>query len=233
MQDAVFEYTPRKPEETVLYRVVAKQLETFLARQQDRERPIPKFVEREFRSFLECGIPAYGFVRVHCDSRGHDRVVAFSCKGRVWCPSSGGRRMADTAAHLVDSVFPIVPVRQWVLSTPFALRYRMAYDPRLTSCVLNVFARAVLGHQRRRARKLLGIGASQSGAVTFIQVCDCVHCVELLNIKRQPVQDIQIRSVVYDRRRGDSRLNSHGSFAGAKGASRWAEPDGFESWPAR
>jgi hypothetical protein len=47
-------------------------------------------------------------------------------------------------------------------------------------------------------------------------VCDCVHCVEPLNIKRQPAQDIQIRSVVYDRRRGDSRLNSHGSFAGAE-----------------
>jgi hypothetical protein len=26
--------------------------------------------------------------------------------------------MADTAAHLVDRVFPEVPVRQWVLSLP-------------------------------------------------------------------------------------------------------------------
>jgi hypothetical protein len=34
--------------------------------------------------------------------------------------------MADTAAHLVDRVFPEVPVRQWVLSVPFALRYRLA-----------------------------------------------------------------------------------------------------------
>src|SRR5215831_4429649 len=33
-------------------------------------------------------------------------------------------------------------------------------------------------------------------------VCDCVHCVEPLNIKRQPVKDVQIRSVSYDRRRG-------------------------------
>src|SRR5436309_11017876 len=83
MQCSSFEYLPRKPEETVLYRVVAEQLETFLSRQQDRERPAPKFVEQEFRSFLECGIPSYGFVRVHCDSCGRDRVVAFSCKGRV------------------------------------------------------------------------------------------------------------------------------------------------------
>jgi hypothetical protein len=33
--------------------------------------------------------------------------------------------MADTAAHLVDRVLPEAPVRQWVLSLPFALRYRL------------------------------------------------------------------------------------------------------------
>src|SRR5262245_61231701 len=33
-------------------------------------------------------------------------------------------------------------------------------------------------------------------------VCDCLHSVEPLNIKRQRVKDVQIRSVGYDRRRG-------------------------------
>ena len=33
-------------------------------------------------------------------------------------------------------------------------------------------------------------------------ICDCEHCVEPLNINRQPVKDVQIRSVGYDRRRG-------------------------------
>jgi len=33
-------------------------------------------------------------------------------------------------------------------------------------------------------------------------VCDCRHCVEPLTMKHQPVKDIQIRSVGYDRRRG-------------------------------
>jgi hypothetical protein len=79
----------------------------------------------EFRSFLNCGILARGFLRLRCQSCGHDRLLAFSCKGRVWCPSCGGRRMADTAAYLVDRVLPVVPVRQWVLSLPFALRYRI------------------------------------------------------------------------------------------------------------
>ena len=33
-------------------------------------------------------------------------------------------------------------------------------------------------------------------------VCDCAHGVGPLNIKRQPVKDVQISSVGYDRRRG-------------------------------
>jgi ribosomal protein S27E len=94
-------YTPRQAEESILYGVVAENLETFLARQEQRERTVPKFVEREFRSFLDYGIPAHGFLRVHCDECGWDRVVPFSCKGRGFCESCGARRMADTAAHLV------------------------------------------------------------------------------------------------------------------------------------
>ena len=47
-------------EETVLYGVIQSELESFLARGCDR--PLPRFVERELRGFLECGILAHGFV---------------------------------------------------------------------------------------------------------------------------------------------------------------------------
>jgi hypothetical protein len=43
-----------------------------------------------------------------------ERLVAFSCKGRGFCPRYGGQRMAERAAHLVDHVLPDIPVRQWV-----------------------------------------------------------------------------------------------------------------------
>ena len=162
-------YRRREPERTVLHQVVREQLKTFLARQQDRGRPVPRFVERELRGFLECGILAHGFVRVHCDACGKDRVVAFSCKGRGFCPSCGGRRMADTAAWLVDRVLPCVPVRQWVFTLPFPLRFRMAYDARLTSDILGIFLRAVFASLRRRARRAGSTGTLQCGAVTFLQ----------------------------------------------------------------
>jgi len=83
---------------------------------------VPDYVEKEFRSYLTCGILAHGFARARCASCGYDFLVAFSCKGRGACPSCNAKRMAQTAAHLVDHVFPHVPVRQWVLSVPKRLR---------------------------------------------------------------------------------------------------------------
>ena len=167
--EAPIEYRPRNPEENPLYGVVSRYLETYLAKQRERERPVPRFVERELRAFLDCGVLAKGFLRVHCDACGKDRVVAFSCKGRSLCSSCCGRRMADTAAHLVDRVFPVVPVRQWVLSLPFALRYRLAYDSALVRDVLNIFIRVIFSSLRRRARPYAEIRKAQCGAVTFVQ----------------------------------------------------------------
>jgi hypothetical protein len=76
--------------------------------------------------------------------------------------------MADTAAHLVDRVLPDVPVRQWVLSVPHALRYRLAYDAKLLGRVFRIFARVVFQLLRRKAREY-GIPKGQCGAVTFVQ----------------------------------------------------------------
>jgi len=42
---------PRNPEESLLYQVVAGELETFLAAQRDHARQVPGFIEKEFRSF--------------------------------------------------------------------------------------------------------------------------------------------------------------------------------------
>jgi hypothetical protein len=38
--------------------------------------------------------------------------------------------MAETATLLADEVFPDVPLRQWVISFPFPLRYLFAAHPR-------------------------------------------------------------------------------------------------------
>src|SRR5213593_1957893 len=144
------EYRPRNAEQGVLYRVIDEHLETFLdtaAHHADGSR-LPAFVEREFRGFLTCGVLAQGFARLRCGECAFERLVPFSCKGRGFCPSCGGRRMTESAARLVDHVLPHVPVRQWVLSLPYRLRYLLAWDHALARAVLGVYVRVLLGFQR-------------------------------------------------------------------------------------
>jgi len=161
-------YRRRDPEKEVLYQAVAENLETFLERLRTEGHELPKYVVEEFYRYLDCGILARGFARCACESCGKSFAVPFSCKGRAFCSSCMGRRMADTAAHLVDNVFPEVPVRQWVLSLPIEIRYRMSYDKRLISDVLAVFLRVVQGWYRRKAEEL-GFANLQGGSVSFLQ----------------------------------------------------------------
>ncbi len=63
--------------------------------------------------------------------------------------------MADTAAHLVDGVLPKAPLRQWGLSFPIDLRYRLAYDSRLVRDVLGIFVRAVFARSGDTPRLLV------------------------------------------------------------------------------
>jgi hypothetical protein len=76
--------------------------------------------------------------------------------------------MAERAAHLVDHVFPLVPVRQWVLTFPHRLRYRLAWDHDLCRAVVGVAVRTVLGYLRHVAR-LTGVVDGRGGAVAIVQ----------------------------------------------------------------
>jgi hypothetical protein len=127
------------------------------------ERTLPRFVARELRGYLDCGILAHGFLRLRCPACREERLVPFSCKGRGFCPSCGGRRMADAAARLVDRDVPEVPVRQRVLTLPFALPYRLAYDAELTATVLREFLLAVFAALRRRLRLAKDAGPERAG----------------------------------------------------------------------
>ena len=162
-------YKRREPEHTVLYRVLDEHLETFLAlANTDDAGGLPRFVQRELREFLSYGILAKGFARFRCTACGLDRLVAFSCKGRGFCPSCAGKRMTHLAAHLVDHVFPVVPTRQYVLSLPWQLRARLAYDHAAQKAVLGIYSRALMAFYAERAKER-GIPNARTGAVTFIQ----------------------------------------------------------------
>ncbi len=176
-------YRPRHPERTVLYHVVQHHLESWLAERRAADDPPPRHVEEDFRRYLDCGLLCRGFARVRCKGCGHEFLLAFSCASRGVCPSCGARHMAETAAHLVEHVFPQVPVaapahpalaalmhpcmsRQWVVALPKRLRYFVHRDAELAGRVLNVWLRAL---ESRLRQCCPGAPASaRSGAVSFI-----------------------------------------------------------------
>ena len=101
--------------------------------------PLPKYVVDEFQKYLTCGDFAEGFVHVQCTTCGDDMAVAFSCKVRGLCPSCAGRRMAGSAAHLVDRLLPSVAVRQYVLAFPYELSGLAATRPEVLAALSRIF----------------------------------------------------------------------------------------------
>ena len=77
----------RRPEETVLHEVVRRGWPSLLA-----QVTLPPRVHTEVRRYLGCGQLARGFVHVQCIECLESRLVAFSCKGRGWCPSCAAKR---------------------------------------------------------------------------------------------------------------------------------------------
>jgi len=165
---APLHYERHRPEQTTLYRLVQQHAASFIAHTEaSTGSELPRFIKDEFDAFLECRILAHGFLRLRCGECGHDKLLAFSCKRRGFCPSCGARRMSQTAAHLVDHVIPQVPVRQWVLSLPIPLRVLLAAQPELVTPVLQVVQRVVARHLLDGAQ--LEADEGQGGAVTLIQ----------------------------------------------------------------
>lgn len=133
----------------------------------EADRPLPDYVQEEFDAYLKCGKLEEGFLRVRCEYCHAEKLVAFSCKKRGFCPSCGARRMAETAALLADEVLPERPLRQWVLSLPMALRFLLATNPDALTLVLGAVYRAISRHLIHRAGLTRTTG--HTGAVTLVQ----------------------------------------------------------------
>jgi hypothetical protein len=160
-------YARHRPEATVLYELVERHYPEFVSVREAAGRPLPRYVQDEFEAYLKCGRLEHGFLRVRCENCHAEKLVAFSCKRRGFCPSCGARRMTDSAALLADEVLPAQPIRQWVLSLPFALRFLLATDPDALTQVLGIVYRTISAHILKKARLTRASGAT--GAVTLIQ----------------------------------------------------------------
>ena len=160
-------YQRHKPEQTLLYQIIEHHYPEFQMLMETQNRPLPRYVQQEFDEYLRCGRLEYGFLRVRCENCHDEKLVAFSCKRRGICPSCGARRMADSAALLVDEILPEQPIRQWVLSFPFQLRFLFASYPEIMGKVLGIVNRVLSTHLIHKAG--FTRTDAQTGAVTLIQ----------------------------------------------------------------
>ncbi|PCJ40942.1 MAG: IS91 family transposase, partial [SAR86 cluster bacterium] len=156
-----------RPEQTLLYQIIKRHYSAFQTLMVQQGKPLPAYIQQEFEDYLKCGLLEHGFLRVRCETCHHEKLVAFSCKRRGFCPSCGARRMVDSAALLVDEVLPKQAMRQWVLSVPFQLRFLFASYPELMGKALRIVYRTLATHLIHQAG--FTHSTARTGAVTFIQ----------------------------------------------------------------
>jgi hypothetical protein len=129
-------YRPRRPRESPLYQLacprsssqsrVERHLEELLqlwpARFTRSHGPLRPVVERVLREFLRCGLLEHGFARLWCGECRRSVLVAFSCRGRSFCPSCEKKRQLLWAEWLCREVLAPVSHRHVVLTIPRLLR---------------------------------------------------------------------------------------------------------------
>lgn len=119
-------YKQRKPRESPLWQLLTAHFDEF-------EERYDEFFSKEYgfyrsiishvvRKFLECGDLHQGFARIRCPDCQHEYLLAFSCRGRWFCPSCHAKKVVQFAAHLQDNVLYPVPHRQYVFSIPKIIR---------------------------------------------------------------------------------------------------------------
>jgi hypothetical protein len=152
-------YRGRKPRESPLWQLLNDHFDEFEYRYDDlfsREygffRPV---ISHIVRNYLECWDLEQGFARVRCPDCHHEYLLAFSCRGRWFCPSCHSKKVVQFGSHLQDNVLFPVPHRQYVFSIPKIIRRFFLYDRKLlgklsqcaASCLTRFF-RIILGKKQ-------------------------------------------------------------------------------------
>ena len=83
------------------------------------------------------------FILLKCGLCGKETPVAFSCKGKAFCPSCLTRRMHATAMDLAERVLPVAAYRHWVLAFPMDVRFHLVRDEGLLGRLRAIFVRSV------------------------------------------------------------------------------------------
>ncbi len=117
------------------------------------------------RDYLKCGDLREGFARIRCPDCRREYLLAFSCRGRWFCPSCHSKMGIQFGEHLRASILYPVPHRQYVFNIPIILRTYFEYDRSLLSKLCHCASRSLL----KSFRTAIGLKDGAAGAVMTIQ----------------------------------------------------------------
>jgi hypothetical protein len=120
-----------KPRASPLWQCLTRHFDRFQAVYEERYQPrhgylrpiIPEVVNK----FMDCGDLERGFARIRCDHCQKDHLLAFSCKGRWFCPSCHQKKVQLFGALLTETLLFPVPHRHVTLTIPKMLRPYFRY----------------------------------------------------------------------------------------------------------
>lgn len=134
------EYRARAFFKTPLYRLLREQYgrfqEVYCARFEEEFGFFRSSVDGAVRRFSICGDPREGVAVFTCEACSTRRVVAFSCKTRLFCPTCHQRKLLVWTEDLVEHVLFPVDHRFWTFTIPKRLRPYFRYDRKLLSVLV-------------------------------------------------------------------------------------------------
>jgi len=162
-------YHPRTPEDSPLWHLLSDQFDNFLynySKKNSKEfgfyRPV---ITEVVNDYLKCGDLKEGFARVRCPDCCHEFLLAFSCRGRWFCPSCHAKKVVQFGEILRENILYPVPHRQYVFSIPIILRKFFLYNRKLLSKLCQCAQKSLLWF----LRTVIGLDDGILGSVMAIQ----------------------------------------------------------------
>jgi hypothetical protein len=145
-------YRPRRPKASPLWQCLQEHFDRFLDAYEERYQPrygflrpiIPEVVNK----FLDCGDLERGFARVRCDDCKHEYLLAFSCKGRWFCPTCHQKKVQLFGALLSETILFPVPHRHFTFGIPKMLRPYFRFDRDLLKDLCRIAHECLLEYLR-------------------------------------------------------------------------------------
>ncbi len=145
-------YRLRRPRESPLWQCLSRHFDTFLDAYEERYQPrygfLRPIIPQVVNKYLDCGDLERGFARVRCDHCKHEYLLAFSCKGRWFCPSCHQKKVQLFGVLLAETILYPVPHRHFTFGIPKMLRPYLRYDRDLLKDLCRIAHKSLLEYLR-------------------------------------------------------------------------------------